>query len=198
MAAEIRLAAARDAAGIAEIYRPVVESTPISFEVEPPGRQEMQRRLEQTMPAYPWLVYDHGGLIAGYAYGSRHRVRAAYSWSVETTVYVHPDFHRRGIGHGLYLSLFQILMLQGYFNAYAGITLPNPGSVGLHESLGFKSIGAFRKVGHKAGAWYDVGWWHLDLLPPVASPRPPRDLNQIQADPSWQRALATGHSVIRA
>src|ERR1700680_936568 len=148
MSAEIRLATHSDAAGIAEIYRPIVVSTPISFETEPPDEREFQRRIEETQLAYPWLVYEHGGRIAGYAYASRHRARAAYEWSVDTSVYVHPDFHRCGIGRGLYLSLFQILMLQRYFNAYAGLTLPNPASVGLHESLGFKAIGVYRNVGH--------------------------------------------------
>jgi L-amino acid N-acyltransferase YncA len=197
VSADIRIATGKDAPAIAEIYGPIVLSTPISFEIEPPDEREIQRRIEETVPAYPWLVLEDRGRIAGYAYASRHRVRAAYRWSVDTSVYVHPDFHRCGIGRGLYLSLFQILMLQGYFNAYAGITLPNPASVGLHESLGFKAIGVYRNVGHKLGVWYDVGWWHLDLLPPIATPRPPRSLDQIQTDPQWPRILASGLASVR-
>jgi L-amino acid N-acyltransferase YncA len=197
VSADIRLATSEDARGIAEIYRPIVLSTPISFEIEPPDEREIQRRIEETLPAYPWLVFENRGRIAGYAYASRHRVRAAYLWSVDTSVYIHPDFHRCGIGRGLYLSLFQILMLQGYFNAYAGVTLPNPASVGLHESLGFKPIGVYRNVGHKLGVWYDVGWWHLDLLPPIAAPRPPRSLDQVKADPQWPRILASGLASVR-
>jgi len=117
MAPDIRLATLEDAAGIAEIYRPIVESTPISFEVEPPDAREFRRRIEETLPAHPWLVCDCAGRVAGYAYGSRHRARAAYQWSVDVSVYVHPDFRRRGIGQGLYASLFKILKAQGYFSA---------------------------------------------------------------------------------
>jgi L-amino acid N-acyltransferase YncA len=192
MPSTIRLATKHDAAGIAEIYRPIVVSTPISFEIEPPDEVEIQHRIEGTLPDYPWLVCEHRGRVAGYAYASRHRVRAGYQWSVDTSVYVHPDFHRHGIGRGLYVSLFQILAAQGYVNAYAGITLPNPGSVGLHESAGFQAIGTYRKVGYKLGAWYDVGWWQLALQPLVATPQPLLRLGEIQSDPSWQRMMAAG------
>src|SRR5580700_10941796 len=137
---DIRLAATADAAGIAEIYQPIVASTAISFEVEPPDEEEMRRRIEATLPRFPWLVCESQGRVIGYAYASAHRARAAYQWSADASVYVHPAFHRCGIGAGLYTSLFRILSAQGYFNAYAGITLPNPGSVGLHESMGFHPV----------------------------------------------------------
>ena len=139
---ELRLVNEDDAAAIAEIYRPIVESTPISFEIEPPDEHEIQRRILETRRKYPWLVCDNRGRVVGYAYATQHRLRVAYQWSVDTSVYVHPDFRRCGIGRALYTSLLQILAAQGYFNAYAGITLPNPGSVGLHESLGFQPVGA--------------------------------------------------------
>jgi L-amino acid N-acyltransferase YncA len=197
MASDIRLATINDASGIAEIYRPIVESTPISFETEPPDEHEIQRRVLETLPAHPWLVCEQEGRVAGYAYAIRHRARAAYQWSVDTSVYMHSDFRRRGIGRGLYVSLFRILAAQGYFNAYAGIALPNAGSVGLHESVGFKAIGVYRNVGYKLGAWHDVGWWQLALQPPVASPRPALSIAQIQDDPSWQGMLAAGLACIR-
>jgi phosphinothricin acetyltransferase len=197
MSSEIRLATSQDAAGIAEIYGPIVASTPTSFETEPPDVQEIERRIEETLQAHPWLVFEHQNRVAGYAYAGRHKARAAYLWSVDTSVYIHPHFRRCGIGRALYLSLFQILMAQGYFNAYAGVTLPNPASVGLHESLGFKAIGVYPKVGHKLGVWHDVGWWHLGLLRPIATPRPPLSLREVQADPSWQRMLAASLSTIR-
>src|SRR5512145_1624646 len=118
----IRLATANDAPAIAEIYRPIVESTAISFETVAPDADEMRRRIENLSGLFPWLVCESDGVIAGYVYASRHRERAAYRWSVDTSVYVDDRFRRRGIGHALYLSLFAVLNAQGYANAFAGIT----------------------------------------------------------------------------
>jgi phosphinothricin acetyltransferase len=143
----IRLACDADVDAIADMYRPVVESSTTSFETSPPDREEMARRLHETLTSFPWLVCELDGRIAGYAYAMRHRVRDAYRWSVDTSVYVGEAYRRRGVGRGLYDSLFAILAGQGYFNAYAGITLPNPASVALHEGLGFESVGVYRGVG---------------------------------------------------
>ena len=183
MTDSIRLAAPADAAAIANIYRPIVESTTISFETEAPDEAEVRRRIAETLTAYPWLVCQREGQIAGYAYATKHRVRSAYRWSVDTSVYVHPDFQRRGIGQGLYRSLFAILTAQGFFNAYAGIALPNPASVALHERVGFRPIGVFKNVGYKVGAWRDVGWWQLALNEPTREPQPPLDLAAVRARP---------------
>ena len=197
MASEIRLAAEKDAAGIAEIYAPIVQSTAISFEVQPPDAPEIERRLEASRSAYPWLVVEQQGRVAGYAYASRHRARAAYQWSVDTSVYVHRDFRRCGIGRGLYVSLFRILAAQGYANAYAGIALPNPPSARLHEAAGFQPIGVYRSVGYKLGAWHDVGWWQLALQPSLAAPQPPLTLVEVQGAASWQPMLDAGLPFIR-
>ena len=196
MSWRIRLATSKDAAAIADIYAPIVLSTPISFEVEPPDPQEFERRIAKVMPAQPWLVCEYHEDIAGYAYASRHHERAAYQWSVDTSVYVHSDFRRRGVGQALYTSLFRVLVGQGFYNAYAGITLPNPGSVGLHESVGFKPLCVYRNVGHKLGTWYDVGWWELALQPLRAAPAPPLTLGEIQHRDSWHDMLSSGLSRI--
>src|SRR5438445_121345 len=140
---ELRLATSDDAAAVAEIYRPIVAATPISFEITPPDEQEMRQRIQETLAGYPWLVCTHREDVVGYAYGGRHKARAAYQWSVDTSVYVHSGFHRRGIGRGLYTSLLGILAAQGFFSAYAGITLPNTSSVALHESAGFQPVGVY-------------------------------------------------------
>ena len=182
---ELRFATTEDAAGIAAIYGPVVASTPISFEIDPPGAEEMARRIRDRFPLYPWLVCEDGGCVAGYAYGSRHRPRPAYDWSVEVSAYVHPDFRRRGIGRRLYRCLFRILKAQGYFNAYAGITLPNAGSVGLHESAGFQPIGVYKNIGYKLGAWHDVGWWQRPLQEAGSEPQRPLRLDAVRLDPDW-------------
>jgi len=170
----IRLATLDDAAAVADIYRPYVESTVISFEVVPPSAEEMGTRMRSVLERFPWLVFEDGARVVGYAYASAHHARAAYQWSVDTAVYLHEDFHRRGIGRQLYSTLLPMLVRQGFVNAYAGITLPNAKSVGLHESLGFTPVGVYRHVGFKMGQWYDVGWWHRPLRPLPAQPDPPR------------------------
>ncbi len=189
---ELRIATGDDACGVAEIYGPIVASSPISFEIDPPDEQEMRRRIQETLAGYPWLVCEHDRQVAGYAYASGHRARAAYQWSVNTSVYVHPAFQRRGIGRALYQSLFNVLVAQGFVNAYAGITLPNAGSVRLHESAGFQPVGVYRQTGFKNGQWYDVGWWQRSLQPVPAVPRRPRTLDEVLRDASWQRLLRNG------
>lgn len=172
----MRLAAAGDAADIHAIYAPVVRDTAISFEVEVPGVAEIERRIVSTLARFPWLVHEEDGRVVGYAYAGAHRERRAYQWSVDVSAYVSPGWQRRGIGRALYRELLKRLAAQGFFNAYAGIALPNPASVALHESVGFAAIGIYRGVGFKHGAWHDVGWWHARLRalePDPPAPRPP-------------------------
>jgi L-amino acid N-acyltransferase YncA len=145
----------------------------------------------------PGWCGEHHGEVLGYAYASAHRTRAAYQWSVDVSVYVQAQVQRSGVGCALYSSLFKLLTLQGFYNAYAGITLPNPGSVGLHESLGFRPVGMYRAVGYKLGAWHDVGWWQLTLQAPTLSPEPLKDCRTLPASPEWQAALATGLPLLR-
>jgi phosphinothricin acetyltransferase len=188
----IRLARSADAEGIAAIYRPIVDETAISFETVPPGPAEMERRIAATLEIAPWLVFEEdSGRVAGYAYGSRHRERAAYQWSVDVSVYVAEGNRRRGIGRALYGALLPLLRLQGFYAAHAGITLPNAASVGLHESLGFLPVGVYRAVGYKLGTWHDVGWWQLSLRARSPEPEVPRSLREAQRDPMWPAALAT-------
>jgi len=173
MAAIIRLAEAADAEQVAAIYAPVVASTAISFEMEPPDTEETRRRIASTLERYPWLVCERGGEIMGYVYASQYRTRAAYQWSVDTAVYIRADCRRAGVGRALYTALLDVLPLQGFYNAYAGIALPNPASTALHEAMGFEPVGVYRQVGFKFGRWHDVGWWQRSLQPrsdPSAAP----------------------------
>jgi len=187
----IRMAGPTDAAEIAAIYRPYVTSAATSFELEPPDAAAMAGRIEAVLAIAPWLVStDEDGRVIGYAYASRHRDRLAYQWSVDVAVYVLTARHRGGIGRTLYQRLFSLLRLQGFYAAHAGITLPNPASVGLHETLGFRPVGIYRAVGWKLGAWHDVGWWQLPLQPRPADPAPPLRLAEAQALPGWAAALA--------
>ena len=169
----IRLATVADAPAVAAIYRPYVTDSLVSFELEPPDHLAMADRMAKILGRLPWLVCEQDGAIVGYAYASKYRERAAYQWSVETTVYLRQDWHRRGIGRALYSELFGLLVQQGYYTAYAGIALPNAASVGLHESFGFEPVGVYRNAGFKFGAWHDVGWWQKPLRPyaaPIAVP----------------------------
>jgi L-amino acid N-acyltransferase YncA len=170
----IRLATSDDAPQIAAIYRPFCEENCVSFELEAPPAAEMAARIAKIGGRFPWLVDDRDGVIAGYAYASPHRERAAYRWVVEVTVYIHEDFRGQGVGRALYAELFKRLRAQGLFKAYAGILIPNPASQSFHESLGFTLVGVYQKVGYKMGAWLDVGWWVYSIQPEVDSPAEPK------------------------
>lgn len=196
--ARIRLAASDDAAAMLAIYAPIVRDTIISFEVEPPSTDEMRGRIESGWPRWPWLACERAGDVLGYAYASQHRTRAAYQWSVDASVYVRADARRGGVARALYTSLFAILRLQGFRNAYAGITLPNAPSVAFHETLGFEPVGIYRNVGYKLGAWRDVGWWARDLAEHGPSPSSPVDLASVSGSPEWQRAISAGEALLRA
>jgi L-amino acid N-acyltransferase YncA len=171
---EVRPATEDDAAAMQAIYAPIVRSTFTSFETQEPSVEQMRERLLATLPRYPWLVAADGQVVAGYAYASRHRERAAYQWAVDVSVYVDAAHRGRAVGRRLYGALLERLRRQGFVNAYAGIALPNDASVRLHESFGFVPIGVYRNVGFKLGAWRDVGWWQLPLREPPAAPEPPR------------------------
>jgi L-amino acid N-acyltransferase YncA len=187
----IRLATRDDAEQVQAIYAPYCY-TPISFETEPPSVEEMRGRLTKVLCQYPWLVCEDGGEVLGYTYAMQHRERAAYRWSVDTTVYVRQGQQRRGVGRALYTSLLAVLPLQGYVNAYAGVTLPNPASVGLHEAVGFQPVGVYRQVGFKCGSWHDVAWFQRPLQPRPAEPSPPTPLEEARHTAEWVEALSGG------
>lgn len=155
----IRAATTADAAAIQAIYAPVVEHTAISFEETPPSVAEMAARVEATMQDYPYLVAELDGAVAGYAYASQHRTRAAYRTSVDVTVYIAEGARRSGVGRALYGKLLPALAERGFHAAFAGIALPNEGSIALHENMGFTPLGIYHEVGRKFGNWHDVGWW---------------------------------------
>jgi phosphinothricin acetyltransferase len=150
-----------DAAGVQAIYAPIVRDTAISFELEPPSVEEMAQRIAKTMDAgLPWLVLEHDGAVLGYVYAAKHRGdRPAYQWSVEVSVYIHESARGVGAGRALYTSLFSVLAFQHIQNAYAGATLPNPASVAIHESFGFRRVGIYEEVGYKLDRWHDTIWW---------------------------------------
>jgi phosphinothricin acetyltransferase len=196
MSVTIRIAREADAEAVVKIYGPVVRDTAISFEVEPPTPDEIRGRIRTVLEHAPWLVCEIDGTVAGYAYAGKFHARAAYQWTVEVTVYVHADHHRRGVARGLYTSLLAGLRVQGFRTAVGIIALPNPASVGLHERMGFLRGGFLHAVGYKHGRWHDVGWWELALGERTPVPPPPRPLAEVMNMPAWREALASGAAVV--
>jgi phosphinothricin acetyltransferase len=192
-----RLAAAADASQVLAIYAPFCIETAVSFEESPPTVDEMRRRITDTLERFPWLVAELDGYLLGYVYARPYRERAAYRWTTEATAYIGDGQRRRGLGRALYTSLFAILKLQGFCTVIAGITLPNPASVGLHEAMGFRPAGVTRAVGYKQGAWHDVGWWQMPLRDLPSAPAEPRYLPLVQGAEGWEAALTAGLPLLR-
>ncbi len=192
----IRIAQPADAREVAEIYGPIVASTAISFETEIPSEHEMADRIDAALAFAPWLVCRDGERVMGYAYASRHRERAAYRWCVDVSVYVRDAARRTGVGRALYRSLFALLRLQGFHAAHAGIVLPNEASVRLHESLGFRPVGVYPRVGYKLGRWHDVGWWQLELRDRAGEPAPTLSMEALRRSAGFGEALGAGLSVL--
>ena len=163
MSDAIRLATTEDAAAICHIYNHYVLNTVISFETEAVSIEEMSGRIAETRQQFPWLVYEEGGRILGYAYASKWKLRKAYQHSVEGSVYLAQDSGGKGLGTLLYKALIAELEKQSVHAVLGGIALPNPGSVALHEKLGFVKVAHLPQIGKKYDQWLDVGYWQLIL-----------------------------------
>jgi L-amino acid N-acyltransferase YncA len=183
----IRTAQISDAGAILGIYGPFVSKTAITFEMEAPSLETMEQRITHYQEKWPWLVSLQGDRVVGYAYATHHRERAAYQWCVESSVYIDPQFHGRGIAGNLYQVLFEILRYQGFVNVYAGITLPNVKSVQFHRKLGFTWIGDYKNIGYKLNLWHTVSWWELALNPYLIPPSPLVAFAEL--DPSITQSL---------
>lgn len=190
----IRVARTDDAAAIADVYRPYVEETAVTFDETAPDADAMAAKLERTLATYPWFVAERDGEIVGYAYASALRERPAYRWSVELSVYVDRAGHGEGVGSALYRALLETLDRQGYASAYAVLTLPNPGSVGFHEALGFERVGRFPEVGFKHGTWHDVAWYERDLGGRPGDPADPTPFADCRGAAWLAEALSTAAS----
>lgn len=189
MRTALRPAETDDAPAIRSVYAPYVENTPISFEVDPPSVAELAERVESTLREYPWLVCEVGDEVIGYAAAGSLRSTPPYEWTVELTVYVDESARRSGVGTALYSALLSVLERQGYYNAYAAVTLPNPASAALHERMGFEPVGTFPALGFKGGEWHDVRWWYRRLADPPSDPDPPTPFPDVRDDPGVERAL---------
>ncbi|NRR32912.1 N-acetyltransferase family protein [Oxalobacteraceae bacterium] len=159
----IRAATSADAAAIAAIYNHYIATTTISFEEQAVDEAEMARRIEDVSAKLPWLVCEEAGQVIGYAYATPWRVRSAYRFSVESSVYVSHAHPRKGVGLRLYQALIADLRQREIHMVIGGIAQPNPASVALHERMGFEKVAHFKQVGRKFERWVDVGYWELAL-----------------------------------
>lgn len=169
----VRRAGSQDADGCLAIYRPYVESSAVSWELNVPTADEMARRIAAASDTHAWLVLESGSQTIGFAYAHAFNLHAAFKWSVQTGLYVDVDHHRSGGGRALYTELLTRLGERGYRRAFAAITQPNPASNGFHRSMGFEDVGLYRRVEWKHDSWHDVAWMQLDLPGPVDSAGPP-------------------------
>lgn len=152
-----------DAVALVAIYRPYVENTAITFEYEVPSVADFEQRIAKTVSKYPYLVAEEEGQILGYAYASTYYDRTAYDWSVELSVYLHPDACGKGIGTKLYDQLEAALERQGYLRFLACIALPNDASLALHQKRGYEQVAHFPKIGYKFEQWHDIVWLQKTL-----------------------------------
>ncbi len=168
----IRIATPEDAAALVAIYAPYVENTPITFEYTVPTVEEFAERIRHTLARYPYLIAEKGGVPVGYAYASAFKGRAAYDWSVETSIYVSQEVRSSGVGSLLYEKLEEYLTAQHICNVCACITYPNPPSIAFHEKHGYETAAHFHASGYKQGKWHDMIWMEKTLCPHTTPPAP--------------------------
>ena len=159
---EIRVATKNDAAGALAVYAQYI-NTSVTFEYELPSIDEFSRRISVTLKTHPYLVCMESGKLCGYAYAHQLKEREAYQWSAELSIYLDSGITSRGMGRTLYALLIEILKHQGVRTVYGCVTIPNPRSEKLHESLGFRPLGIFRNAGFKNKEWHDTAWFEKNI-----------------------------------
>ena len=187
-----RFAQKSDAAALLGVYAPYVKDTVISFEYDVPTVEEFTGRVAELEGKLPWIVAEHQGEVLGYVCAHPYAMREAYQWSLETSIYLRSDVHRLGVGRRLYDALFELLALQGYTDAWAILSKPNPGSEAFHEAYGFTICGEFPHIGYKKGEWLGVTTWHKSILAGDAPPSPPRPLAEL--DPAKTAEILARHA----
>lgn len=177
---KIRTANVDDAARLLDIYAPYVERTAITFEYEAPTLADFGGRIADIGKSYPYIVAEDGGRIVGYAYAHQFNGRAAYQWSVESSIYLDMQSRHHGIGRQLYGALEDRLREQGFLNMNACITYMDEAdehlpldSIHFHETMGFRRCAHFHKSGYKFGKWYDMIWMEKMLGNHLTTLRPP-------------------------
>lgn len=175
----IRMVTEEKAEQVLSIYAPYVMETAVTFEYEVPSPAQMRERIRHTLEKYPWLAIYEEGEMAGYAYVSPFKERAAYDWAVETSIYIKKEYQGKGIGKYLYEELETILKKQHILNVNACIAWPNPQSVAFHERLGYRTAAHFTECGYKFGKWYDMIWMEKMLGEHQPEPEPFLPIGQL-------------------
>ncbi|MDR2498662.1 MAG: GNAT family N-acetyltransferase [Tannerellaceae bacterium] len=157
-----------DAPAIADIYNYYIENTIVSFEELPITPQEMESRILKITSKFPYIIFEQGGIVEGYAYLSTWRERISYRYAAELAIYLRHGSEGRGIGSLLMDQLLRETEASSIRALIACISLPNPASVALHEKFGFVRVGLFPEVGYKMNQWIDVGFWEKIIadIPP--------------------------------
>jgi len=163
----IRPATLADIPAITRIYAHAVQHGTATFELEPPTEAEMTKRMQVLLDGkFPYFVAEIDGRVAGYAYAALFRPRPAYRFTVEDSIYIAPDMHRRGIGKALLLKLIEVCTAMGFRQMIAVIgDSDQAGSIGVHKTCGFEPAGNLRNVGWKFGKWLDTPLMQLPLGP---------------------------------
>lgn len=169
----VRMAREGDLAAVCDIVNWAIENTHYNFHAAPLTTDDWRASWKSGRDRMPWLAAESSGEVVGVAYAHPFHVRRAYSWTVETTVYVSHEHHRRGAGSALYRVLLPILAAQGFHTAIGIIALPNPGSVALHERCGFVAAGETPRVGWKFERWWGIGQWQKMLRDETHVPTEP-------------------------
>ena len=182
MRGKIRFANSGDAQAILNIYAPYIEKTAITFEYEVPSLAEFSARIEEIQKKYPWIVYEEDGKILGYAYGGPEYTRAAYQWTVETSVYLAEEARGKGIGTALYEKILDILKKQNFCLCYVLINDDNEASVKMHEKFGFRTIGLRKNCGYKFEKWHSVVIMEKQLNEFAVPPKPVIPIGKLDYD----------------
>lgn len=198
MSMKIRLAEEKDCESILNIYAPFITDSVITFECQVPTPKEFGERMAHIQGKFPWLVCESNNDIVGYAYASAFREREAYQWSADLSVYVSPMHHRKNIGRALYYALIEILKLLGYYNVYAGVTVPNIKSESLHEAVGFQTVGIYHNTGYKLNRWHDVKWYELKIAEHNPSPAKPKAITEISTAFYFKEIFEKAEHMIKA
>jgi len=156
----IRKATLSDTKAITNIYNYYIKNDIATFAEKPIPIKEIEENIKKSIL---WFVFLENEKVVGYAYASKWKKRSAYRFSVETSVYLNPNYKGKGIGSKLYAHLLFEIKKLNIHSVIGGISLPNKASERLHEKFGYKKVAHFKEIGFKLNKWVDVGYWELVL-----------------------------------
>ncbi|HVF73033.1 MAG TPA: GNAT family N-acetyltransferase [Chthoniobacterales bacterium] len=159
----LRTATPADAGAITDLLNHYVSKTTSTFITEPQTVEQQIAWFTQRSERYPAVAVETGGRLIGWGALSPHNPRGGYRYSADISIYLHPDFHRQGIGRALLRELIERARSLGHHVLVAGCCTESTASIALHESLGFERVGTFRQIGRKFDRWLDVVYLQLIL-----------------------------------